>query len=142
MSTIIDIADAMVAELNAAAFSQAFQAQRHYRPVFDLAELKDLHVTVVPKGIELQGASRSLTQMDVQLDIGIQQKLVTGDAAELDALMNLVEEIADFFRTHRLSNMPNVAWVRTENVPIYLPEHVDQLRQFTSVLTLTFRVLR
>jgi hypothetical protein len=32
--------------------------------------------------------------------------------------------------------------VRTENVPVYAPEHLEEYRQFTSVLTLTFRVVR
>jgi len=142
MSTIIDIANAVAAELNGGAFSRPIQAVRHYKPSFDLAEMKDLHVSVVPRGMELSGASRSLAQTDVQIDIAVQQKLATGDAAEIDALMRLVEEIADFFRTRRLSACPGAAWVRTENVPIYSPEHLEQLRQFTSVVTVTFRVLR
>jgi len=145
MSTIIEIADAVVAELNGGAFGIPFQAQRHYKPTFDLAEMKDLRVTVVPRGVELSGASRSMTQTDVQIDIGVQRKLpadAVNDAAEIDALMRLVEEIADFFRSRRLSACPSAAWVRTENKPIYSPEHIEQLRQFTSVLTLTFRALR
>jgi len=148
MSTIIEIADAIVAELNSPGepgFSMLVHAERHYKPTFDLAEMKDLRVTVVPRGVELSGASRSMTQTDVQIDIGVQRKLpadAASDAAEIDALMRLVEEIADFFRSMRLSACPNVSWVRTENKPIYSPEHIEQLRQFTSVLTLTFRVLR
>ena len=145
MSTIIDIADAVVTELNAAVeakkFSQPFQAARHYKPVFDLAEMKDLHVTVVPRGVEMSTAGRGLSQRDVQIDIGVQKKLATGELAEIDPLMGLVEEIGEYFREHRLSAMPNALWVRTENSPIFAPEHLDQLRQFTSVVTLTFRVI-
>jgi hypothetical protein len=147
MSTIIDIADAVVTELNspgAPGFSQTFQAQRYYRPVFDLAEMKDLHVTVMPKGVEMSMAGRSLVQSDVQIDIGVQKKLSadsTGDIAEIDALMGLVQEIIDFLRCRRLSALPAAAWVRTENSPIFAPEHLEQLRQFTSVITLTYRVI-
>ncbi|OQB78594.1 MAG: hypothetical protein BWX88_05154 [Planctomycetes bacterium ADurb.Bin126] len=145
MATIVDIADAVAAELNGHTFSQAFTARRLYRPVFDLADMKTLHVSVVPKGVEMQGASRTLVQHDYLIDVGVQKKLPTspsGDNTEIDALMALVEQIADFFRQRRLQAMPNVVWVKTENPSIYLPEHLDQLRQFTSVLTLTFRVLR
>jgi hypothetical protein len=56
--------------------------------------------------------------------------------------MELVEEIADFFKQRRLDAYPQAVWVKTENAPIYAAEHMDELRQFTSVLTLTFRVLR
>ena len=50
MALVTDVADAVVAELNATAFSQPLEAKRSYLPQFDLAEMKDLHVTVVPKG--------------------------------------------------------------------------------------------
>lgn len=48
MSLITTIADAVVTELNGAApgtFAQAFTAARHYRPQFDLAELKTVRVS-------------------------------------------------------------------------------------------------
>ena len=148
MSTITDIADAVVAELNGSAGPKfgsppaGLNAQRSYRPAFDLKDMKDLHVTVVPKGVELSSASRSLVQTDVQIDIGVQKKLVTADAAEIDPLMSLAEEIADFFRTHRLTTVPSAMWVNTQNSPIFAPEHLAELRQFTSVITLTYRVVR
>jgi hypothetical protein len=141
MSRIIDIAGAMVAELNGGTFSKPFQAVRYYKPTFDLKDMKELHVSVVPKGTELSIANRSLAQADIQIDIGVQQKLTSNEPTEIDALMQLVEEIADFLRTHPLTTCPSASWVGAENKPIYSPEHLEQLRQFTSVLTLTYRVL-
>jgi len=141
MATIIDIADAIVAELNGESFSQPFTAERAYKPTFDLQEMQDLHVTVVPKELASQQSSRSMVQQDFQIDIGIQKKLEADDA-ETDALMALVEEIADFFRRGRLEAVPNAGLIRTENAPVFSPEHLSELRQFTSVLTLTYRMLR
>ena len=142
MATITDIADAVVTELNGHAFSQPFTAARHYRPVFTLEDMSALHVTVVPKGLTIEQLDRSRNQHDVQVDVAVQKKFSSGDAAELDPLMTLVEEVADFFRLRRLAAYPNALWMRTENVPVYAPEHMDDLRQFTSVVTLTFRVAR
>ena len=142
MALIVDIAEAVVVELNAGEFSQAFAAQRLYRPQFDLAEMADLHVTVVPKGIETSIASRSGVQCDVSVDVAVQKKLQTEDADEIDPLMSLVEEIADFFRGRKLSQCPKASWVATANEPVYSPAHLEELRQFTSVLTVTFRVMR
>ena len=144
MSLIADIADAIVAELNAAAggFSQSFQAERHYLPLFDLEQMKDLHVTVVPKGMTIQSSGRDRNQHDVQVDIAVQKRFTIGDNAELDPLLTLVEEIADFFRLRRLASVPTAVWVRTEHSPVYAPEHMEQMRQFTSVITLTYRVIR
>ncbi len=50
--------------------------------------------------------------------------------------------LADRFRFQRLSSYPGAMWLKTENVPIYAQEHMEQLRQFTSIITLTFRLAR
>jgi len=139
MSTIADIAEAVVAALNGHTFSPPFTAQRAYRAAFDLKDMKDLHVAVVPKGVEMSTAGRGLAQSDVQIDIGVQKKLAAADNAEIDALMELTQEIAEFVRATR--QFGDAAWVRTENLPIYSQEHLAELRQFTSVLTLTLRVM-
>ena len=142
MALITDIAEAVVAELNAGSFSLPFTAARHYRPVFELEEMQTLHVTVVPKGTAIQPNSRNSNQHDIDIDVAIQQKLETADNTDIDPLMTLVDEIADQFRFKRLNSFPNAVWVKTENQPVYAQEHLDQLRQFTSLLTLTFRVIR
>jgi hypothetical protein len=142
VSVIVNIADAVVAELNASGLLPGVTAQRAYRPTFVLEEMKDLHVTVVPRGVEMSGVSRSMVQSDVQIDIGVQKKPMELVQAELDGLMALVEQIADHLRGRRLTGAPDASWVKTENNPIFAAEHLEQLRQFTSVLTVTYRVLR
>jgi len=145
MSRITDIVDAVAAELNtgvaADKFSLSFVAARHYVPRFNLEDMADLHVTIVPRGVEQAKASRVLLQSDVQVDVAVQKKLDACSLAEVDELMGLVEEISDFLRTNRLSACSQASWVRAENVPVYSQEHLDQYRQFTSVVTLTFRVM-
>ena len=146
MATVIDIADAVVTALNGADGPKqgnppvGLSAVRAYRPVYDLKDMKDLRVTVVPKGVEMEMAGRGLLQSDVQVDVAVQKKLASGDNAEIDSLMSFVEEVAEFIRAQ--GRLAGAAWVKTENLPIYSLEHMEQLRQFTSVLTLTFRVMR
>lgn len=140
-AALVRVADAVVAEINAATLSMPVTAARAYQPVFDLAEMKDLHVTVVPKGLEQELGSRAGTPREIKVDVAVQKKLQTADAAEIDPLVQLVEEIAVIFRLKRLPHMPLAIWVKTENVPIYSQEHLSELRQFTSVLTFTFRVM-
>jgi len=139
MALIADIAGAVVTVLNGHTFSQPFTAQRAYLPAFDLKDMKDLHVTVVPKGVEMSTAGRGLAANDVQIDVAVQKKLTGADNTEIDALMGLVQEIAEFIRS--TGRFGDASWVRTENVPIYSPEHLGELRQFTSVLTLTLKVM-
>ncbi len=141
MAVITDIAEAVKDELNAAEFSQAFEAVRLYQPLFELPEMKTLHVTVVPHGVEMQASGRSMVQHDYGIDVAVQKKFEKDEPAELDPLMTLVEETIDFFRLRRLDGL-NAVCVRATNEPVYSQEHMEQFRQFTSVVTLTFRVLR
>ncbi len=146
----IDIADALVTALNAApvppatGFSPAFTAVRAYRPQFDLEELKTLRVSVVPKAIEITSLGRRSNQHDVSVDVAVQQKVDLTDSATLDALMLLVQQIADFLRLRRidLGDGSSAVWVKTENTPIYSPDQLETKQVFTSVLTFTFRVVR
>jgi hypothetical protein len=62
--------------------------------------------------------------------------------ATLDALMALVEEIADHIRAGPLASFPGARCMDVKNSPVFSQEHLDEFRQFTSVLTLTFRVVR
>jgi len=139
MARIIDIADSIVTALNGESFSMAFAAVRAYRPLYELKDLASLHVTVVPKALELSGATRGLIQNDVQIDIGVQQKLdsVEDEAEDTDTLMGLVEEVADFIQS--TGSFGGATVVSVANDPIYAPEHLDELRVFTSVITVTLR---
>jgi hypothetical protein len=142
MSLVIDIADAVVAELSSGAFSQSIAAQRMVLPEFGLEDLADLRVTVVPKAVEISGSTRSVSQYDVQIDIGVQKKLGKDLDAEVAELCELVDEIADFLRRRSLADAPYAAWVRSVNEPIYAADHLAEQRVFTSVLTLTYRAMR
>lgn len=148
MALVIDIADAVVALLNGddADFSQAFEAERRVRPSFELTELAELRVTVVPKGVETSSATRSLAQYDVQVDIGIQKKLPPGadEDTEVATMCGLVEEIANSLKGRRVEGEGwSASWVRPAvNEPVYSTEHLAEKRVFTSVLTLTYRVMR
>jgi hypothetical protein len=139
MSDIPTIADAVVAALNGHSFSQPFTARRAYLPVYDLKDMDSLHVTVVPKGVEMTTAGRGFAQSDVQIDVAVQKRLDPADNAQIDALMGLVQEIAEFVRS--TGRFGDAAWVKTENSPIYSQEHLGELRQFTSVLTVTLRTM-
>ena len=141
-ATISDLADVVVALLDAQQFSQPLTAVRTYLPVFDLAEMKDLHVTVVPKSVSSQSGDRSRSQYDYEIDVAVQKKLQATDNAEIDDLAALVEEIADAFRSKRPPGFTSAICLKTDNDPVYAQEHLDQMRQFTSVLTLTFRIMR
>lgn len=142
MALITDLADAVVQSLNEGDFGQPFSAHRCYVPTFDLKEMRTLHVTVVPRGIIIAGVTRAASQSECQVDVAVQKKFDKGDAAELDPLMTLVERIVTHFESRWLAVAGGAVCVKVENKPIYAPEHYENLRQFTSIITLTFRTVR
>jgi hypothetical protein len=85
--------------------------------------------------------ARNRDGFDFKIDVAVQRK-VEPSVGNLDALMELVEEIADHFRTQPLASYPNARCTEVKNEPVYALEHLEELRSFTSVITLTFRVWR
>ena len=142
MSTVIQIADAVVSMLNAAALSVPFTAVRTYVPTFELPEMETLRVTVAPRSLIVSRNNRSLNTYDTKIDVAVQRKFDVGDAAEIDPLMALVEEIADVLRLQRLPDYTAAHWFETEHPILYSQEHWDELRQFTSLITFSFREIR
>jgi len=140
MSTIIAIADAVAAHLNAGTFSQPISAERVYQPAFTLEELKDLRVSVVPRSTAITTASRDSSTFECAVDVGVQKKI--GDESEINGLLDLVEEIADHLRLKRLPGAPEAAWVAITHEPVASTDALVEHRAFTSVLTVTYRVRR
>jgi hypothetical protein len=141
MAVILDIADAVVAQLNGGSFSQPLTAERHYQPKFELSEMTELKVSVVPRSLASKTLDRNRDTFDYLIDVAVQKKTDMTQAA-LDTLMTLVEEIADHFRTQPLASYPNARCTEVKNEPVYALEHLDEFRQFTSIITLTYRVWR
>lgn len=145
MALIVDVATALVNALNQGSFSLAFQAERSYLPRYELPELADLRVTVVARELTAQPANRGTHYYDVAADVGIQRRLAgaatsaTALLLEVDGLLGLVEEITDYLLVTPLAG---VALVDLQAKPVYALEHLEELRQFTAVLTARYRARR
>ena len=142
MSVLVDLANAMVTSLNGGTFSVPFQAVRGYRPAVELKDLEAVQVTVVPKALTIIAATRSSSYFDGVIDVAVQQKVDADKLADLDALMGLVQEIADHLRNRRLEGLSAVVCTTVENDPVFAPEHLELHRVFTSLLTVTYRLQR
>jgi hypothetical protein len=140
-ANIVAIADAITAELNGNSFSQPFTAQRLYLPIYDLKTMSDLKVSVVPKGLSTSSLDRTRDNFDYQIDVGIQKK-TKNEIGTIDALILLVEQISDYFRANPLASYPGARFISVENSQIYAPDHLETMMQFTSVVTLTYRLWR
>lgn len=136
----VTIAEQVKTEINAHTFTLAITAVRKYLPEFDLKDMAALHCTVVPKSVETETQSRESESDDVQIDVVLQQLADPANLTTVDALMSLVQEVADFFRLRSLTD-GSASWVKTEQL-IYSVDHMSEKRLFTNVLTFTFKTVR
>ena len=106
MKLALDIADAIVAELDGNTFSELLVVTRRVLPEYELADLKALTVTVVPKSVGINNITRSSSSFDVAIDVGIQQKIGKDTDAEVARLSGVVSEIVTFMNRRKLPDMP------------------------------------
>jgi len=137
-AVIVEIADNVVTDLNGHTFSRPFTAVRTYLPRYKLEDLTSVQVSVVPKDDVGQRASRSQWQQDYKLDLAVQQKLGNDEQAQMDQLLLLGQELADYFKEHNLTGTQAVL-LECGFAPLFDPEHLENHRTLTTVLNLTFR---
>ncbi len=146
-SKVVAIADAIVLALidaPAGTFDVSILPERVFLPVYDLQEDKDLKISVVPKGRDMEANDRTSTVSDWQIDIGVQKKVgiedpgKTGIDSEVPQLMELTEQIEDFLAR---KSMADGQWLRSAQEIIFSPGHLKEHRLFTGTLTLTYRTL-
>lgn len=146
---LLSVADAVVSTLNAAVLAEtlspAFTAERLYQPAFELPDMATLHVSVVPRTKTTKPLTRSRNIDVYTIDVGIQKKFnaVTGPEINtaLDPLVTLVDAIVTLFDKTRPATFPSAICTARKPDPIYAPEHMEHLRQFTSIVALEFTVI-
>ena len=85
MTTVLQVADSVTAQLNAAEFDFEFVAERMYVPNFDLEDMKELRVTVVPRDVELFPHDRAHNKYHCRVDVAVQKKFSKGTNADCDS---------------------------------------------------------
>lgn len=142
-SKIIAIADAVAAALNGTSFSQTpTNAERRYLVEYEPEDLEELKVSVAVASKSSALSSRTETRDDCLIFVGVQKKVDPDDIAECDAMMQLNDEIYEFLRHPNNRIMAGGQWVSSQNDPIAPREHLNELRVFTSVIQVTYRVFQ
>ena len=144
-ANIIDIADAVVTGLNSQSFSQSFTAVRDYVYDISLPDHSSLTVSVWPAGYETSPVARAAVEREYAIHVRVAKKVAVTSAAErkssIDPMMLLVEEIANYIEPTETSaelGPDGATWVATDNNEIDY-EQLNELNQFSLVLTFTFR---
>ena len=130
MSEVLKIAEAVAEELS------DYHAEVLFFPEFELRELEEMRVVVVPVGTEYKTLSRSSHEELPKVQVGF---LKRGCEDNLPELLQLVEGLGLGFLNRKLAG---AACVCVAYNPIYSPEHLRERGQFTSVIELTFKLVK
>ena len=130
MSEVLKIAEAVAAELT------DYHAEVVFFPEFELRELDEMRVVVVPLSTEYKTLSRAAHEELLKVQIGF---LKRGCEDNLPDLLRLVEGLGLGFLNKKLAGATCVCVAYN---PIYSAEHLRERGQFTSVIELSFKLIR
>ena len=137
--TTAQLAEAVKDALAAGSFTQSFTPTRVALPEFKLVDLGTLTVTVVPREMTLSLDSRRDNACEMGIDVAVHKRVSDTGTTTVDALMALVQEIADHMTRRDLTAAGGTAfWRETRIDPLYAPEELRQNRLFVSVLRLDY----
>lgn len=152
---IIDVADAIAAELNDHDFGHDYTAERSYGDWdMELSDLEHVHVDVVPAEAKIEQDDRGETLHTVSIDVGIRKRFGptthmsdTGrvDKAEVNALVSLLQTFAEYLSpvgalAGRLPDVPEAAWDSVQVRALFIKDHLRELRQYTGIIRVTYQV--
>lgn len=112
----IQIADAIVAEINGHAWTAApdtVAANRRYLAIYEGDDLATLQIAVAPIERSDKNATREKQQSDHGIMIDVQKRVTTPPyTTEMDGLVNFVAELKDFYDdNHRLASPLEAFWI-------------------------------
>lgn len=130
MSEILKIAEAVTAEL------EKYNAELLFFPEFELRDLDEMRIVVVPVGTQYKTLSRSSHEELPKVQLGV---LKRGCEDTLSELLHFVEALGLGFLNKKLAGATCVCVAYN---PIYSPDHLRERGQFTSVIELTFKTVK
>lgn len=144
ISKTTTIADEIVDVLNGSSgsspFSTSFTAVRYTLPMFNLKDLDEVQVSVVPRGRTKSIITRGNNQATHNIEIGIQKRLTdVNDPDEVDPLGLLVEEIEDALLGLTIDN---ATCIEINNIladdSLVARDHIQSEKVYTTVLVASF----
>jgi hypothetical protein len=139
MIEALQLSKQLAESLNGSQFSQDFTSSAKVLPEYELSALKNFTITVVPKSVEIINLTRAASNLEIDIDIAVQKKITAQIDTDVESLLLLVTEIVDFVNR---KDIDEAKFIKVSNDPIYSPEHLNEKRLFTSLITVTYLRMR
>lgn len=143
---ISQLTKSLAARLSAATYTSAYPtivAQQAYLPRYDLEQMGDLKVSVLPREVSVTTTTRGAEQHDYTLAVVV-AKRTDGSTEQVDALLSLVEKLCDHLRSNSMPMVsdapwPAVSWWALSLEPVWSQEHLEERRVFFTAIQVQYR---
>jgi hypothetical protein len=140
-AAIVQLADAVTAQINAAALSQQVTAQRTYQFERKKEECSQLLVDVLPRQIKTQLAARIFEEGDYGISIVVSQQCNIAETAKLDGLLLFVEDIRIALASNRRPPALQMASLQAIEMPAVLfPDRLRNEGLFRALVVASYRI--
>ncbi|MCA8951889.1 MAG: hypothetical protein KDE27_20435 [Planctomycetes bacterium] len=139
MSRLFDIVDAIVTELNAGTWSQAFTAEKVLvweEDLHDRQAQPELKVMVRGVSVEQVQLTRGKSIPKVTIEIAVTKRLGSIAPADVDPFLDLVDEIREAFDHVHLAEIAAAFVEASQSEPSYDEAILAQRRRFFGVVEL------
>lgn len=128
-----------------AGWAYTFSAVAKFQPKFDFEDVDSLQVQVVPLTWSKAPSSRDLWEHEYVIGVGIHRRLAALDTTIFNNLLQLCEQISDYYEDNRATTsdcvLMGIEFGGATGAP-YNHETIETQNTFTSVIQLTFRKYR
>lgn len=145
---LILVAEAVAEDLRNGSFALPFECRRSYETEMELKDTGKIRVDVVPVDPGFGVESRVWIAANVLVDVGIRYKFAAESLdsssgqpvlKEVDALVELVQDLAVYLSLKRLTAYSGAAFLSVESRAGWVPEHLREWHQFTAAFRVGYR---
>ena len=127
MATIVEISKSVAEYLG------DFGAEFSMIPEFSRRKLDERKIVVVPLSTSYKALSRGGVEEECKVSVGVLKRIYED---ELDKMITFVSYLSTYLLG---TEHCGAKCVHADYDPLYYPEHLRENRQFTSIITLTFK---
>jgi hypothetical protein len=140
-AAIIQLADAVLAQIQAADLPLQFTGSRTYQFERKKEECGQLLVDVLPRQIKTQLAARVFEEGDYGVSIVVSQQCNIADTATLDGLLQFVEAVRLLLAAiRRPPAMPIAALMGIDMPAVLFPDRLRNEGLFRALVVATYRI--
>jgi len=118
--------------------------RRGYSPQIKISDANTLTILIVPRSISQERNDETAWSRLIAVDIGILYKFSHLNDAEIpntvvDPVADFADELRDYFASPDYEPPDGMDVDAIAHDPLFLPDHLKEHRQYTSVISVTFQ---